>query len=148
MTIPIEPLQQLLSESRTIAVVGLSTNPERASHEVASYLQANGYRIIPVNPAYAGTHVLSELCYATLKQAHDALYEKGIAIDIVDCFRKPEFMPSIAQEAVDIRARVLWMQLGIINEEAAELARKAGLTVVMDKCLKVEHGRLKAQYPW
>ena len=130
-----ESIPQLLSAARTIAVVGLSNKPDRASHEVASYLQQHGHRIIPVNPTYAGQSILGEHCYATLTLA---AREHGV-IDIVDCFRKSGDILPIAEQAVAIGARCLWLQLGIVNEAAARLARKAGMMVVMDHCLKLEH---------
>ena len=130
-----ESIPQLLSVARTIAVVGLSNKPDRASHEVASYLQQHGHRIIPVNPTYAGQSILGEHCYATLTLA---AREHGV-IDIVDCFRKSGDILPIAEQAVAIGARCLWLQLGIVNEAAAQLARKAGMMVVMDHCLKLEH---------
>ena len=133
-----ESIPQLLSAARTIAVVGLSSKPDRASHEVASYLQQHGHRIIPVNPTYAGQSILGEHCYATLTLA---AREHGV-IDIVDCFRKSEDILPIAEQAVAIGARCLWLQLGIVNEAAAQLARKAGMMVVMDHCLKLEHHAL------
>ncbi len=132
----------LLSEYRTIAVVGLSAKSNRPSYQVAQYMQAHGYRIIPVNPTYAGMHILGEHCYAILAQAHTALAEEGIAIDIVNCFRKSEAIPPIADDAIVIGARCLWMQLGIVNEEAAAKARTAGLAVIMDRCIKIEHMHL------
>jgi predicted CoA-binding protein len=131
----------LLANCRTIAVVGLSANSSRASHQVASYMQAHGYRIIPVNPTYAGTYILEEHCYATLTQAAKMLSEEGVSIDMVDCFRKSEHIMSIVDEAIAIRASCLWTQLGIVDEAAAAKARAAGLAVVMDKCLKIEHAR-------
>jgi predicted CoA-binding protein len=134
-------IPDLLADCRTIAVVGLSANADRPSHEVAAYMQARGYRIIPVNPTYAGTHILGEHCYATLTQAEAMLSENGVAIDMVDCFRRPEHMMPIVEEAIAIRARAVWMQLGIVNQAAAAAAHGAGLAVVMDKCLKVEHAR-------
>ena len=130
-----ESIPQLLSAARTIAVVGLSNKPDRASHEVASYLQQHGHRIIPVNPTYAGQSILGEHCYATLTLA---AREHGV-IDIVDCFRKSGDILPIAEQAVAIGARCLWLQLGIVNEAAAQLARKAGMMVVMEHCLKLEH---------
>jgi predicted CoA-binding protein len=136
-----ESISQLLSAARTIAVVGLSSRPERASHQVAAYLQQHGHRIIPVNPTYAGQSILGEHCYATLTQVSR---EHGV-IDIVDCFRKSEDILPIAEEAVAIGARCLWMQLGIVNEDAARLAQKAGMMVVTDHCLKVEHMALYAR---
>ena len=130
-----ESIAELLSAARTIAVVGLSIRPERASHQVAAYLQQHGHRIIPINPTYAGQSILGEHCYATLTLA---AREHGV-IDVVDCFRKPEDILPIAEEAAAIGARCLWMQLGIVNEAAAQIARKAGMMVVMDRCLKIEH---------
>ncbi|SNS12676.1 hypothetical protein SAMN06265795_101147 [Noviherbaspirillum humi] len=135
-------IPELLSQSRTVAVVGLSANPERPSHGVAKYLQAHGYRIIPINPAYAGGRILNEHCYPTLTQAAAMLQGEGTPIDIVDCFRKPESIPAIVEEAIAISARCVWMQLGIVNEEAARRAEAAGLQVVMDHCMKIEHMRL------
>lgn len=131
----------LLEECRTIAVVGLSARQDRPSYEVAEYMQAHGYRIIPVNPTYAGTHILGKHCYATLKQAAQILSESGVRIQLVDCFRKPEHIMAIVEEAIAIRARCVWMQLGIVDHAAAEKASQAGLAVVMDKCVKVEHAR-------
>ena len=133
-----ESIPQLLSAARTIAVVGLSSKPERASYQVAAYLQQHGHRIIPVNPTYAGQSILGEHCYATLAQVAK---EHGV-IDIVDCFRKSEDILPIAEQALAIGARCLWMQLGIVNEDAAKLAQKAGMLVVMDHCLKIEHQAL------
>lgn len=129
----------LLDESRTIAVVGLSSNPRRPSYEVAQYLQAHGYRIVPVNPTYAGETILNEPCYRSLTEAAQAVAQRGVQIDIVDCFRKSETIPPIAQEAVAIGARCLWLQLGVYHAEAANFARAAGLAVVMERCLKIEH---------
>lgn len=130
-----ESIAELLSAARTIAVVGLSIRPERASHQVAAYLQQHGHRIIPINPTYAGQSILGEHCYATLTLA---AREHGV-IDVVDCFRKSEDIMPTAEEAVAVGARCLWMQLGVVNEAAAQLARKAGMMVVMDRCLKIEH---------
>ena len=136
-----ESIPELLSRARTIAVVGLSSKPERASHEVASYLQQHGHRVIPVNPTYAGQSILGEHCYATLTQA---AREHGV-IEVVQCFRKPEDVLAAAEEAVSIGARCLWMQLGIVNEQAAQLAKKAGMMVVMDRCMKIEHMALTSR---
>jgi len=127
-------IEQILKESKTIAVVGLSADPGKESHRVASYLKRNGYIIYPVNPNYE--QVLGSRCYASLSEVPDA-------IDIVNIFRRPEYTPPIAEEAVSIGAKVIWMQLGIVNEEAAQIARKAGLQVIMNRCLKVEHQRLR-----
>ena len=122
----------ILRGAKTIAVVGLSSNPMRASNEVAAYLKAVGYRIIPVNPHE--TEVLGEKAYARLEDVPEA-------VDIVDVFRRSEVLPGIADSAVKIGAKVLWMQLGIENSEAAEIGRKAGLVVVENACLLVEHKR-------
>lgn len=130
-------LARILLEHRIIAVVGLSDKPERASHYVTEYMQRFGYRIIPVNPACAGKSVLGEPCFASLTEAAAALAPEKIGI--VDCFRRSEEILPVAREAIAIGAAVLWMQQGVINEEAAALARGAGLQVVMDRCLKIEH---------
>jgi len=138
-------IEQILRAARTVAVVGLSNKPERASLEVASYLQEQGYRIIPVNPAYAGQQILGETVYATLQEAADALAPSGTRIDVVDCFRKSDEIPPLAKDAIDVRAGCLWMQLGIENQVAADLARAAGLDVVMNHCMLIEHRKLGAQ---
>jgi uncharacterized protein len=138
-------IEQILKTARTVAVVGLSNKPERASHEVAGYLQAQGYEILPVNPAYAGQQILGRTVYATLQEAADVLARDGRRIDVVDVFRKSEDVPPIARDAIDVRAGVLWMQLGIENRAAADLARAAGLDVVMNHCMLVEHRKLAAQ---
>jgi hypothetical protein len=135
-------IAQILQDSKTIAIVGLSNKPERASFGVAEYLQGQGYRIIPVNPAYAGDEILGERVYASLQEAADALAPNGTRIDIVDCFRKSEDIPPLARDAIAIRAGCLWMQLEIENQAAADLARAAGLDVVMNHCLKIEHRKL------
>jgi len=137
-------IAQILKDSKTIAVVGLSNKPERASFGVAEYLQQQGYRIIPVNPAYEGQDILGERVYADLQAAADALAPSGARIDIVDCFRKSEDIPPLARDAIAIRAGCLWMQLDIENQAAADLARAAGLDVVMNHCLKIEHRALNA----
>jgi len=123
---------EILRGARTIAVVGLSSNPMRASHGVAEYLKNAGYRIIPVNPNE--TEVLGEKAYARLEDVPEP-------VDIVDVFRRAEEVPAVAESAIGIGAKVLWMQLGIENAEAAEKARAAGLVVVEDSCLMVEHKR-------
>ena len=135
-------IAQILQDSKTIAVVGLSNKPERASFGVAEYLQGQGYRILPVNPAYAGEEILGERVYATLQEAADALAPSGKRIDIVDCFRKSEDIPPLARDAIAVRAGCLWMQLEIENQAAADLARAAGLDVVMNHCIKIEHRSL------
>jgi predicted CoA-binding protein len=137
-------IAQILNDSKTIAVVGLSNKPDRASYGVAHYLQEHGYRIVPVNPSYAGQQILGETVYASLQQAADALAASAQRIDIVDCFRKSEDIPPLARDAIAIRAGCLWMQLGIENQQAADLARAAGLDVVMDHCIKIEHRALRA----
>jgi len=132
-------LRRILKETRTIAVVGLSAHWYRPSHFAAKYMQDKGYRIIPVNPSYK--EVLGERCYPDLASI-------GEPIDMVDCFRKPEDIVPIAREAVAIRAKVLWMQLGICNDEAARIALDAGLEVVMDRCVKIEHARILGGLNW
>lgn len=129
-------IARILNESRTIAVVGLSPKPHRASFQVADFLQARGYRVVPVNPSCAGQQILGERCHATLAEAAAAV--APARIDIVDCFRRAEAIVPIAREAVAIGAACLWLQLDIVNEEAAALARAAGLAVVMDRCPKIE----------
>ena len=126
---------QILREAKTIAVVGLSSNPMRASHGVAEYLKNAGYRIIPVNPNE--TEVLGEKAYARLEDVPEP-------VDIVDVFRRAEEVPAVAESAIAIGAKVLWMQLGIENAKAAEKARAAGLVVVEDSCLMVEHKRRRS----
>ena len=133
-------IARILQESRIIAIVGMSDKPERASHEVADYLLRHGYRVLPVNPALAGRDVLGQRAYASLAAAAAAV--APARIDIVDCFRKSEDIFPIAQEAVQIKAGCLWMQLDVVNQAAADLAAGAGLTVVMDRCLRVEHASL------
>src|SRR5881296_1594555 len=130
-------LRRILSRSRTIAVVGLSANWYRPSYFAAKYMRDHGYRIIPVNPTY--DEVMGELCYPDLRSASQGA---AMPIDIVDCFRKPAEIPPLAREAIAIGAKVLWMQLGIRNDEAARLASDAGLDVVMNRCVKIEHARL------
>ncbi|MGV8897658.1 MAG: CoA-binding protein [Burkholderiaceae bacterium] len=130
--------QNLFAQNRTIAVVGLSAKSTRPSHEVAAAMQAYGYRIIPVNPLLVGTYILGEACYSSLSEAASALHSEGIGIDIVDCFRKSADIPPIADAAIAIGAKVLWMQMGISNEPAAARARAAGLQVVMDRCIKID----------
>jgi predicted CoA-binding protein len=125
---------RILNENRTIAMVGLSADPMRPSHFAAIYMQSEGYDIVPVNPRYAGERILGQLVYA-------ALEEIPRPVQIVDVFRRAEEVPAIAHSAITIGANVLWMQLGVINEEAARIAREAGLEVVMDRCVKIEHAR-------
>ena len=129
---PAERIPYILNNCRTIAVVGLSPKPHRASFDVSRYMQAAGYRIIPVNPNE--TEVLGEKAYATLTQA--ARHEK---IDLVNCFRNSEEIPPLVDEAIAIGAMAVWMQLGIAHAAAAALADAAGLLVVQDHCIKIDH---------
>src|SRR5512141_2403017 len=131
----IETLRRILHENRRIAVVGISAEWHRPSYFVGKYLLEHGYTMIPVNPKYA--EVLGQRCYPTLAAAREAS-----AIDMVDCFRKSEDIGPLAEEAIRIGARCLWMQLSVSNEAAKAKAQAAGLDVVMDRCVKIEHGRL------
>jgi predicted CoA-binding protein len=128
-------LKEILQSCRIVAVVGLSPKEDRPSYRVASYLQAHGYKIVPVNPAVG--EVLGEKAYASLLDIPE-----GLKVDIVDVFRKSQDVPPIAEEAVRLGAKVLWLQEGIVNEEAAQRAADAGLAVVQDKCMLKEHRRL------
>jgi predicted CoA-binding protein len=132
-------IQRVLFEAKTIAVVGLSSNPLRASYFVGFYLQRHGYRVIPVNPRES--EILGEKSYATLR-------EVPVPIDIVDVFRQPSALPGIARDAVAIKASCLWCQYNVINEEGARIAEDGGLAVVMDRCLKVEHARYVGRMHW
>lgn len=133
-------IARILQDARIIAIVGLSDKPERASHQVADYLIANGYRVVPVNPALAGQEVLGQRAFSTLTEA--AATVAPARIDIVDCFRKSNDIVPIAEEAVAIKAGCLWLQLDVVNEDAAGIARAGGLEVVMDHCTKIEHRKL------
>jgi len=126
-------IPEILGEARTIAVVGLSAKRSRPSHGVAEYLQHAGYRVIPVNPNIA--EALGEKSYATLDQVPDE-------IDIVDIFRRPEHVPEIVEAAIRKGAKTVWMQEGVVHEEAARRAESAGLSVVMDRCILKDHRRL------
>lgn len=132
-----EEIADIVSAARTIAVVGLSDKPDRDSYHIAAYMQKHGYRIIPVNPAV--TEVLGEKAYPDL-----AAIPSDIAVDIVDIFRKPDAIPAIVEQAVARGAGTVWMQKGLAHNAAADRARAAGLRVVMDRCLMVEHARLPA----
>ena len=123
-------MEKIFKESKTIAVVGLSSNPVRASHSVARYLQSQGYQIIPVNPNEK--KVLGEKAYPDLLSVPDK-------VDVVDIFRKSEDIPPIVDQAIQIDAKIIWMQEGVINQGAAKKASDAGLTVIMDKCMYKEH---------
>lgn len=127
---------RILTTYRTIAMVGLSSNYYNASSFAAVYLDANGYDIVPVNPVQAGRQILGRRVYPNLAEA-----AKDHRVEIVDVFRPSREVPEIAEQAVEIGARVLWMQLGVINHDAATRAREAGLEVVMDRCCKIEHAR-------
>lgn len=124
-----EEIKQILQRANAIAVVGLSDDPSKTSHMVSAAMQAKGYRIIPVNPN--AQSILGEKCYAKLADVPEP-------IDIVNVFRRPEHTPQIAEEAVAAGAKVLWLQLGIASDEAARIAQAGGLTVIMDRCIKVE----------
>ena len=130
----LDPIPQILATCRTVAVVGLSPKAHRASFDVSRYMQAHGWRIIPVNPMVAGQTILGEMVYASLLEA--ARHEK---IDLVNVFRNAEDVPPVVTDAIAIGAPALWLQLGIRNDAALERARAAGMLVVQDKCLKVEH---------
>ena len=125
-----DPIAELFRSSRTIAVVGLSKNPMRASHGVSAYMQSQGYKIIPVNPEV--DEVLGEKAYPSLLDVPDQ-------IDIVDIFRRSEFVPEIVDQAIQRKARAIWMQEDVIHAKAAEKARRAGLFVIMDSCILKEH---------
>jgi predicted CoA-binding protein len=135
----IATLRRILRTSRTIAVVGLSADWFRPSYFAAKYMQEHGYRIVPVNPRYEA--VLGERCHATLATIE-------VPVDIVDVFRKTEDVLPIAEQAIAIGAKCLWQQIGVKNEEAAALAAAAGLEVVMDRCVKIEHARLFGGLNW
>ncbi len=127
-------IRDILTNSRSIAVVGWSPNPDRPSHRVAAYLHAHGYRVIPVNPGQAGTVALGEVVRATLAEVGP--------VDIVDIFRRSEAAGAVADQAVAIGAKVVWMQLGVVDQAAADRAMAAGLRVVMDRCPAIEIPRL------
>ena len=131
-------LKALFAATKTIAIVGMSTRPDRPSHEVATIMQREGFRILPVNPAYAGQPILGEIFVPTLADV-------PVAIDIVDCFRKSEDMVEVALAAAAMRPlpKVLWMQLGVENEAAAKIARDAGIAVVQNQCVEIEYLSLK-----
>jgi len=135
MSADIETIRGILVEKKVIAVVGLSANWWRPSFFAAKYMQDHGYRIIPVNPNYE--EILGETCYPSLEAI-----PKDIGVEIVDVFQKPEVATNVAKSALAIGAKVLWLQIGVINEEAKQLAEDGGLDVVMNRCVKIEHGRL------
>ena len=132
-------IQRVIHGARTIAVVGLSNNPLRASYFVGYYLMRHGYRVIPVNPREE--EILGEPCFKTLADVPEP-------VDIVNVFRTPDAVPEIAKEAVARGAKTLWCQFGVINQEGARIAEAGGLSVVMDRCLKVEHARYVGRMHW
>jgi uncharacterized protein len=132
-------IRRLVADSRTVAIVGMSSDPQKASAFVASYLQHEGYRIIPINPR--GGRVLGETIYPDLISV-------PVPVDIVDVFRPSPEAPGFARQAVAIGAKALWLQLRIVSFEAAEIAAAAGLDVVMDRCVKMEHGRFNGTLHW
>ncbi|APV48404.1 CoA-binding protein [Betaproteobacteria bacterium GR16-43] len=135
----ITKLRRILRDCRTLAVVGLSANWYRPSFFAAKYMQEHGYRVIPVNPMYDS--VLGEKCYASLRDIPEP-------VDLVDCFRKGAEIPALAEDAIAIGAHVLWMQLGVENPAARRLAEAAGLEVVENRCVKIEHARLFGGLGW
>jgi predicted CoA-binding protein len=134
-----EKIRRILRNSRTLAVVGLSAQWHRPSYFAAKYMQEHGYRVIPVNPMY--DEILGERCYKSLRDIPER-------VDVVDCFRKATEIPALAEDAVAIGAKVLWMQLGVRNPEARARAEAAGLEVVEDRCVKIEHGRFFGGLGW
>ena len=128
-----ETMKEILATARTIASVGLSSNPQKESYEVGEYLQRAGYRVIPVNPT--ATEILGQKSYASLSDVPEK-------IDVVQIFRKPEDVPPVVEEAIRVGAKAVWMQEDIVNEEAAARAREAGLQVVMDACMKKAHKKI------
>jgi len=132
-------IQRILHTSKTIAIVGLSNNPLRASYFVGYYLKRHGYRVIPVNPRE--TEILGETSYPSLHDVPEP-------VDVVNVFRAPDALPGIARDAAAIGAKTLWCQFGVINLEGARIAEDAGLTVVMDRCLKIEHARYVGRMHW
>jgi len=137
----ISTLRRILRDNHVIALVGLSADWFRPSNFAAKYLQEHGYRIIPVNPRYAGQAILGERCYASVRDIPEPVH-------VVDVFRKTGDVPPIADDAIAIGARVLWQQIGVRNEAAAAKAQAAGLETVMDRCMKIEHGRLFGGLNW
>ena len=133
MLIDLNEIKNILTSYKSIAIVGLSPKANRPSHQVAKYLLESGYNVIPVNPGQS--EILGRTCYPNLTAIPDH-------VEIVDIFRRPADIPPIVAEAVKIKARVIWMQQGIVNHEAAAQARQAGLTVVMDRCMKIDHADL------
>jgi predicted CoA-binding protein len=135
---PDEIIKEVLATPQTVAVVGCSPNPERDSHRIAKLLQARGHRVIPVNPGHR--QILGERCYANLRDIPEH-------VDMVDIFRRSEHVAPIVDEAIEKRAKIVWMQLGVIDERAAAKAQHAGLIVVMDRCPAIEYRRLFSSSP-
>jgi uncharacterized protein len=131
----------ILANCRTFVFVGASPTESRPSYFAMKYLMAKGYRVIPVNPAHAGKELLGQKIFASLSDIEEP-------VDVVDMFRTPDAAPGIAREAVAIGARVMWMQLGVRNDEAAQEAEAAGLKVIMNRCPKIEYGRLSGEIAW
>ena len=134
-------IKGILASSRTFAFVGASPKESRPSYFAMKYLLTKGYRVIPVNPGHAGKTILGQRIYASLADIEEP-------VDVVDMFRTPDAAPQVAREAIAIGAKVLWMQLGVRNDEAAKLAEDAGLQVVMNRCPKIEYGRLSGEIGW
>jgi predicted CoA-binding protein len=132
-------IQRVLHTAKTVAIVGLSNNPLRASYFVGYYLKRHGYQVIPVNPRES--EILGEKSYPSLRDV-------PVPVDVVNVFRAPSALPEIAREAVAIKAGALWCQFGVINEEGARIADEAGLTVVVDRCFKIEHARYAGRMHW
>lgn len=135
----VSAIQRVLHTATTIAIVGLSNNPLRPSYFVGYYMKRHGYRVIPVNPRE--TEILGEKCYPSLLDVE-------VPVDVVDVFRAPSALPGIARDAVAIKAGALWCQFGVINEEGSRIAADGGLTVIVDRCLKVEHARYVGRMHW
>ena len=146
----ISTLRRVLNECRTLAVVGLSPQWHRPSFFAAKYMQTHGFRIVPVNPLVAreSGRILGERAWASVREADAAIRAEGGRIDLVDCFRKSEDIPPLADDAVAIGAKCLWLQLGVVNENAARAAEDAGLLVIQNRCVKIEHARLFGGLGW
>ena len=142
----IQDLRRILGACRTLAVVGLSPQWHRPSFFAAKYMQEHGYRIVPINPS--ASEILGQRSFPSVTAAAQALANDGVKIDMVDCFRKSADIPPIADEAIAIGAKCLWLQIGVIDEASAAKARQAGLDVVMDRCVKIEHARLFGGLNW
>ena len=137
----LQPYLSILQSAKTIAIVGLSPKPERDSHHVAQYLQEQGYRIVPINPS--ATEILGERSWPSLTEA-----AKHHRIDLVDVFRDSAAVPPIADEAMAIGARALWLQIGVMNDEARQIAEAAGMDFVQNRCVKIEYARLFGGLSW